>query len=160
MIAIILTLVVIHIVGQSYKYIFNEGIENRLIQLFDLDNEFCIPSLYSSCALLLSSVLLAIIAKDKNQKQDRYYQHWKYLAFIFLYLAVDEGIQIHERSIEPVRNALNVSGFFYYAWIIPAIILFSLFCLIYLKFVRSLPKKNPSIIYIMCDNFCYRCYRS
>ena len=149
LVAIILSLVVIHIVGQSYKYIFNEGIENRLIQLFDLDNEFCIPSLYSSCALLLCSILLAIIAKDKKKKQDRYYRHWKYLALIFLYLAVDEGIKIHERSIKPVRNALDLDGFFYYAWIVPAIVLFSLFCLIYLKFVRSLPKKTR-LLFILC----------
>ena len=93
--------------------------------------------------------MLAIIAKVKNKKQDRYYQHWKYLALIFLYLAVDEGVKIHERSIEPVRNALNLGGFFYYAWIVPAIILFSLFCLIYLKFVSSLPKKTR-LLFILC----------
>lgn len=149
LVAIILSLVVIHIVGQSYRYIFNEGIENKLIRLFNLDKEFCIPSLYSSCALLLCSILLAIIAKDKKKKQNRYYQHWKYLALIFLYLAVDEGIIIHERSIVKVRNALDLDGFFYYAWIVPAIILFSLFCLVYLKFVRSLPKKTR-ILFILC----------
>ncbi|NJR71316.1 MAG: hypothetical protein HC771_23860 [Synechococcales cyanobacterium CRU_2_2] len=33
---------------------------------------------------------------------------------------MDELMSIHEIFIEPVRGALNVSGVFYYAWIIPA----------------------------------------
>ena len=58
LIAIILTLVVIHIVGQSYKYIFNEGIENKLIRLFDLDNEF-LTAIISTILRLFNYVPLA-----------------------------------------------------------------------------------------------------
>lgn len=142
LITIIFCLVTLNLIGQTYKYIFNGGMGNGLIRLFSLRGEACIPSIYSSFALLLCSVLLAIIAKSKYQAKNCYRLHWKFLALIFLYLAIDEAAIIHELSGGITRDTLNTSGFLHHAWVIPGMILFSLFALIYLKFVLLLPAKT------------------
>lgn len=149
LIAVISCLVTLNLIGIFYQYVLNGERASDIIQLFTLNAEANIPSIYSSYALLLCSFLLAIIAKSKHQAKNRYRTHWKFLALLFLYLAIDEGASIHEVSIGKTRTILNTDGFFYYAWVIPAIILFSLFALVYLKFVLSLPKKTRSLC-VLC----------
>ena len=153
LITIISCLVTLNLIGIFLKHSLNikRADDNffNLIQTFSLDAESSLPSIYSSFTLLLCSVLLAIIAKYKYQETNRYRLHWKFLALIFLYLAIDEGAAIHELSLEKTRSAFNASGFFYFAWVIPAIVLFSLFVLIYLKFTLSLPRKTR-FLFILC----------
>lgn len=135
----IFALVVISTLGQVYSYVLAEGIQGNIVTLFYIDEEANIPTTFASFSLLLCSGLLAIIAKDKYGEVNRYRRHWKFLSLIFLYLAVDEAAEIHEMSMDITSKLLNTSGFFYFAWVVPAIILFSIFTLIYFKFVFSLP---------------------
>ena len=54
------------------------------------------------------------------------------LSIVFVFLAFDESISIHERLIIPLRQALDAGGIFYYAWIIPygiGIVLLSVFAI-------------------------------
>lgn len=139
---LVIALVIFSTTGQLYQYILANGNESRLIKLFYLGYEKNVPTAYSSLSLLCCSLLLAIIARSKNIHRDRYRGHWLALSLIFLYLAIDEAISIHEKSMDITRDLLNTGGFFYYAWIIPAIFLLGLFILIYLKFIRSLPQKT------------------
>ena len=149
LITIISWLVTLNLIGIFYQQGLNGKRGSSLIQLFRLDAETCIPSIYSSFTLLLCSVLIAIIARNKYREKDRYGRHWKFLALIFLYLALDEGARIHEISGDIIRTTFNANGFLYFAWVIPAILLFSLFSLYYLKFVLSLPKKTR-YLFILC----------
>ncbi len=148
-IVVISCLVTFDLIGKFYQYVLNGERASDIIQLFNLDSEANIPSTYSSFALLLCSFLLAIIAKRKHQGKNHYRLHWKFLALIFLCLAINEGAGIHEISVGKTRSLLHTDGFFYYAWVIPAMILFSLFALAYLKFVLSLPKKTRSL-FVLC----------
>ena len=138
---VICGLIVLSTLSQLYLYLIPGYKYTKLISFFYVDKESNLPTFYSSLALLFCSVLLAIIAKSKYKNYDKYRHYWKFLSLIFLYLSIDENAKIHEMTAATVRSFLNVSGFLYYAWVIPAIILFSLFALIYLKFVLSLPKK-------------------
>jgi hypothetical protein len=65
--------------------------------------------------------------------------HWRVLGFIFIYISIDEFSSIHEIFIEPIREALNTGGIFYFAWTIPVTILLVIFLLAYLRFVINLP---------------------
>ena len=153
LIVVISCLVTLNLIGIFYQYVLNGERASDIIQLFTLNAEANIPSIYSSYALIFCCFLLAIIAKSKHQTKNRYRTHWKFLALLFLYLALDEGASIHEVSIGKTRTILNTDGFFYYAWVIPAIILFSLFALVYLKFVLSLPKKTRSLFVLSAVMF-------
>lgn len=112
------------------------------IRLFDLNREANIPTWFSSLLLILNAFILAIIAVRTKAQQDPYHTQWFVLAVIFLYLSIDESALLHEMTEKPVRRALGVSGYLYFAWIIPA-----LFCLVVLgvyirRFLFDLPTKT------------------
>lgn len=91
--------------------------------------------------LLLCSVLLAGITLSRRAVSSHYVRHWGLLGAIFLYLAADELLQIHEESSGFLRSILGTDGFLYYTWIIPALILLFIFGALYASFVITLPAK-------------------
>lgn len=87
-------------------------------------------------------MLLATIAHIKRIASDRYVRHWQALSIIFLYLCLDEALSIHDgKFLLYLRSALNTSGFFYFAWVIPGIILVIICLLAFLGFLTHLPAK-------------------
>ncbi|WP_009632222.1 hypothetical protein [Synechocystis sp. PCC 7509] len=126
-------------------YLPDFPLRDTLASISNVDVEQNIPTLYSWSALLFCAMLLAIVAKIKQVAGDRHVNYWKALAIIFVYLALDEAIAIHEKFIEPLRSSLNTSGFLYYAWVIPgAIFAFAVF-LGFLKFINALPPKTKRL---------------
>lgn len=109
-------------------------------KLFNLRNERSIPTLYSSIALFLASILLMLIAQAHKKSQNPYMQ-WAILAIIFLFLSIDEASSIHEELVAPMRRIFGATGFFYYAWIIPYAIFLLGFVIAYSKFLLKLPKQ-------------------
>ncbi len=138
---IILILLSANISGILFRlYLGHNNITQWLYPLFDFNTEKNIPTLYSSFTLLCSCILLVCIASIHKRLGHPYF-YWSGLAIIFLFLSIDEIASIHEMLIAPVTKLLHVSGFLYYAWVIPygsALILFVLF---YLKFLLNLPRK-------------------
>jgi hypothetical protein len=137
----ILVLLLANIAGIVLWFYFDR---NTVIQFFtplvDFNTENNIPTLYSSLTLMCSSLLLFFIT-SLHKKKGNPYLYWLILAILFLFLSIDETASIHEMLIEPVTKLLHVSGFFFYAWVIPygvALVLLSAF---YMKFLFSLPKK-------------------
>jgi len=84
-----------------------------------------------------------IIALSKKKTSANYYPHWLGLALIFLFLAMDEALEIHEQFAGPVRSALDItSGPFYFAWVIPYGVALLIFLAAYLKFLIELPART------------------
>lgn len=121
---------------------------NHLFHLFDLDQEKSIPTFYAVLALLFSTGLLAVISRDSQRKGDRLYYYWAGLAVIFFFLSIDESISLHEKLIEPTKKLLNVSGIFYFAWIIPYSLFLIVFLLVYMKFLLQLPRGTAQLFII------------
>jgi hypothetical protein len=69
--------------------------------------------------------------------------HWAALSAGFLFMAFDETVSLHERLIEPVRLLLGEEnlGIWYFAWVVPAILLVLAIALVFLRFFVSLPPK-------------------
>nr|WP_254104903.1 hypothetical protein [Aliivibrio fischeri] len=109
-----------------------------IIRLFNVDKEMNVPTLYSSCAMIFASVLLALIAYVHFNKNEQYLA-WAGLSAIFLFLALDEMTELHEMLVGPVRNSLNTTGILYFAWVIPYAALLLVFGLTYFKFLFRLP---------------------
>jgi hypothetical protein len=109
---------------------------------FDLDGENNIPAYFSSFILLISAVLLGIIAEWHKRKHDLYYVHWLTLSVIFLFLSIDEAASLHEICIIPLRLAFNLSGIFYFPWVIGGFIFLLFLSLFYLKFFLNLPSNT------------------
>ncbi len=121
---------------------FFAKMQKRFIYLFDPNGEANIIAWYSASTILLCSLLLGIIAFVKKVDHDSYTLHWGILSFIFLYLSADEAAMLHEIADKPLREFLNLGGFFYYSWIIPAGVAFLIFGMAYLKFLIHLPSKT------------------
>ena len=142
---IICVLLCLSLFFQSLKYIFHLDFPgmNFLIYLFNVDQENNIPTFFSCILLLLAAQSLASIARHKTAGKQPYYRHWWLLSGLFLVVAIDEFAAMHERLSEIVRDKLHVSGFLYYAWIIPAFFFVLFLVIIYAGFVfRYLPKQT------------------
>lgn len=117
--------------------------DSLFVRLFDLNKEKNIPAVFSSFGLFTAGVLLFLIAYyDSNLKRS----FWTTLGFIFLLLAYDELFAFHENLIKPVREYLNVTGYLYFAWVIPYGIIVVLLLLAFYRFLNKLPVKTKRLI--------------
>jgi len=147
---LILLLILASTLGILMKYYFDyapKTIASGLINLFDVDKEQNIPTLYSSIALLVASILLALIANTHRKIQESYIP-WFILSLTMLFLAIDETASIHERFSGITQSTLNTTGYFYVAWIIPVGISVIIFGISYIKFLFRLPKETMVLFLI------------
>ncbi len=128
--------------GLGHDYVY--GLLPIAEQLFHVDLEQNISTLFSVTLLLCSGSLLVLIALLKRQRQDPDVSKWMILAGGFFYLATDEGWSLHEKLIEPVRGLLGHGdlGIFYFAWIIPAMAGVAVLGLLFLGFLARLPSST------------------
>ena len=116
-----------------------------LVPLFDVDREASIPTLFSTLLMLIVAIILGLIAMVRKKEQ-RAAGLWFLLAFIFLFLAVDEFSSIHERLNRPVRELLDTSGVFLFAWVIPYALLVLVLSVVYGRFVLALPARVQRLV--------------
>jgi len=138
----ILLLTVASVVSQIYKYTI--GHDRYIVDFFDLDKEWNLPTWYASTSLLFCSLLLAIIAFSLRKAKKSFFFHWILLSAIFLLLALDEGLRFHEQSITPLRGLFSSMGYesadlYYFPWVFPAAILLIIFLAGYFRFLINLP---------------------
>lgn len=128
----------------SIFFLFNTiGMEGKvtrlLIKLLNVNLEANLPTYFSSLLLLIDGILLALIAYG-NKAQGQKLWNWLGLSFIFVFLALDEMMQIHEQLNAPMTALFNTSGLLYFSWFIPYSIITILIGIAYFKFMMRLPK--------------------
>lgn len=120
------------------------GMENKVsrlvIKLLDFNLEANLPTYFSSLLLMGNGFLLALIGSRYKALGQKFW-HWYGLAAIFIFLAFDEMIQIHEQLRAPMEGLFNTSGLLYFAWFIPYIAVTIIIAIAYFKFMMRLPKK-------------------
>ncbi len=146
LLGMIVLLVILSIWGQYLKY-FQSFADIRpwmefwldlLIHKFDLNAETNIPTWYNTVLLLASSLFFFIIAAAKTAAADKFRYHWYGLAFLWLYFSIDELAVLHETLIKPVRNMTHLSSWFYFAWVVPGLIILAVLAVMYLGFFLHL----------------------
>ena len=142
--AALLTLVVIltaiSVTGHGLQYFYGTDRFVQFVRLFNLSGEGNIPAWFSSILLFSSALLLHDIAvAERNRGKRRFLKHWWALAIGFVYISMDEAAQIHELSIEPLRERFHTRGLLYEAWIVPATVVVVLLLVIYRRFLAHLP---------------------
>lgn len=143
---LIVSLLIANVAGIVYTIHLGQGQAYGIVPLFDFDTEKNIPTFFSSVMMVLCSVVLFLIAMN-NKKAHTSFIPWLGLSFVFLFLSIDEFSSIHERFIVPTRNALNATGFLYFAWVIPYGLALIVFVLAYTKFLFKLPK-NIALLFL------------
>lgn len=132
-------LVLIHIGLAILNYGFGHHHVFGLNSLFHLDREQNFPTWFSTLILFTSSLLLFIIHGIISEIKPN--KFWLFLSIIFLYLSADEMVSLHERLIVPLRHTLNLTGIFYYGWIVVGLIFVCFVGILSIPFLRKLPKK-------------------
>ncbi len=111
------------------------------LRFFDLNAEQTVPAWYSTALLIVAAVITAATAVGKSVNGEPFVGHWYGLSGIFVYLSMDEALEIHERAIEPVSNVIPVGGLLYFAWVVPGAIAVLAVGLIYLRFLANQPRR-------------------
>jgi hypothetical protein len=130
--AIAIFLLVAHLITIWMPYIFegfDHGLVRVLFSLFFIDGEGNLPAIFSTLLFLLNAGLFLMVGKAAGRAGESG-KIWLALSIVFVFLALDESISIHERLIDPLRETWNLTGIFYYAWIIPygiGVVLLSIF---------------------------------
>lgn len=110
-----------------------------LIRLADLDGENTVPTWFSTSLLLASAILFWVIGRYEATDGGHWPRHWTGLSLLFLGLSIDEAASFHEALSYPIRESLELDGFLYYAWVIPASVAVVIVAGIYARFVVWLP---------------------
>jgi hypothetical protein len=118
----------------------------RVAFLFDLNIEHNIPSYYSSILLLAAGVLLLCIATWARSRREPDVRYWTGLGAIFVFLSMDEMIELHEMLTNPLRYRFDLPGFLFYAWVIPYALFALTVALVYLRFLWRLPPRTRWLI--------------
>jgi hypothetical protein len=135
----VIILALISIPIQIGKYVFDY--REDWTRMFNLDREMNLPTWYTAFMLAFCALLLRVIALDKKTPRERYFRHWNFLSMLFLFLAADEVLQIHELFIIKDISRM-LPGIFYSVWVIPYGIALIIFAQKYWKFTRDLPNQT------------------
>lgn len=130
-------LVLANLAGLVVKFHLGEPEAHGWVALFDLDGERNVPSFFSTGLIMLCSAAMALLA-ERDRPANRL--AWQGLSLIFVFLAADELISLHERLIEPVRYGLHTSGLLYLGWLLPYGLAAAVVGLGYLRFLLRLPQ--------------------
>jgi hypothetical protein len=146
LLSIIALLIVLNLLERIIVHWLNSQGNGQVLSIyFNFDEEANLPTLYSSLILGFSSYLIATIATFKQQNKAKYAKHWQTLAWIFLYLAIDEICSIHELLIPILKRVIDAQGLLYFPWVIPAFCLVIIFLIIFRKFILALPSQTKSL---------------
>ncbi len=129
------TLLLIHISLTIYHYQVSE-IPWLVRQLFDVDEEYNIPTWFSSANLLLAATLTLVLARKKWLERDKWRVHWMLLGWGFLLLSLDEMAGLHE-SFNIVTEA---------SWAVYALPLIVVLVLVFMRFLYYLPVRTAALL--------------
>ncbi|HTL29547.1 MAG TPA: hypothetical protein VL282_10000 [Tepidisphaeraceae bacterium] len=122
-----------------------------VVKLFDFDAETNLPALFQTLSLGFVAVLLFGIASNRKAAGDPLAIYWKVLAWMFVFLMLDEGCSIHNNfhvySVH-TRAERDRQGIFYFSWTLAYGALMLPIGLWYLRFLFKLPRTYGVQIFI------------
>ena len=105
-----------------------------------------VPTFFSSILLLLAAVILLFIRSIVTNNKT----YWLGLSGIFLFLALDEALEIHEKVNLLAKKYItgNVANYLNLPWVLPYALIFGVAALFFLKFFKTLPRKTQRAVFI------------
>ena len=146
--AAVVCLVAAHVIVQVARFAMGDDRLFGLVTLLSLGSESNLPTFYASTAILFCALLLSLIGFMTWHSERRWSIYWFLLAFVFMFLALDEFAEIHERLSDPTRNLLGTGGLLHYAWVIPYGIGLIIFALAYIRFLVHIPRRTAALFIV------------
>lgn len=158
LLAITLILVGVSFGLQILRFKFGVDI-TRVQPLLDVSLEQNLPTFFSFVLMITISLILAVIAGLNVKRQMAYTSKWVVLALGFAYMAYDEGFHVHEDLVAVIRPLLweGRLGIFYYAWVIPGIILVVLLFFFFLRFLLFLSLRSRILFLLAASIYLTGC---
>lgn len=138
--AAVAILVAAHAVVLVMRYGFGHDRLLGIGPLFDMWREANVPTFASALGLAFCALLLGLVARHAAAAGERGRWHWRFMAVVFLFLAADEMLALHDRMTGPLRAALGASGALYHAWVVPYLAALLLLGAAYLPFLWRLER--------------------
>ncbi|MBN2029673.1 hypothetical protein JW824_05455 [bacterium] len=154
LIGIELLLIIASIAGQFSVFIIDHPRSLGLPPMFYLEDEYNIPTYFSSFLLGMAAFLLGLIAFSEEKGEDHFRRHWIFLAALFLFFSIDEAICLHERLNMAIRNIFGWKElvgwrkFFFSTWIVPGTIFSIILVLNNFRFFLQLPKRTKHLFFL------------
>lgn len=122
----------------------------NIIRWFDFNLESNVPTWFSLIILFFAALLFFIIWLHKKNNKYKGAHYWLTLCFIFIFISIDESVQLHEEVAKIVRPSVgnDVSGLLYWAWVIPYGIFAIVAALYFMRFVLSLPRQTRNLFFL------------
>ena len=136
LVLVVLSLTALSLIGQvAVHFAPDFVVRDRFAGTFNVDEEGNIPTLYSTLTLLGCAVLLRVIARTDREAGGRWSRHWTLMSIIFLGLAADEFLALHEE----VDSRLDLSGFTQWSWVAVGIVFVVAVALVFIRLIVQLP---------------------
>ncbi len=120
--------------------IYGFGAEKHWLDSLNMDRELNLPTLFSSTLLLMAALLMRRLGQSSDQIVA---QDWRLLSKIFIFLALDEALQIHEILIIPgLRNQVHPA--LASTWVVPYAILVLILLRRFRRFLGSISQATSS----------------
>jgi hypothetical protein len=122
----------------------------NIIKWFDFNLESNVPTWFSVIILTFAAILFFIIYIHKKNSKIKSAHYWLTLGFIFIFLSVDESVQVHEEVAKILRPSVSndVSGLLYWAWVIPYGLFAIAAAVYFMRFVLNLPKQIRNLFFL------------
>ncbi|WP_250398952.1 hypothetical protein [Synechococcus sp. MU1648] len=138
LLAITAGFLVAHCVVQVGIYGF--GAEKHWLDSLNMDRELNLPTLFSSSLLLISALLMQRLGHNSNPDAA---DDWRLLSKIFIFLALDEALQIHEILIIPgLRHQVHPA--LASTWVVPYAALALIMLWKFRSFLGSIPRATAT----------------
>ncbi len=132
--AITAGLLLAHSVVQVGIYAF--GAEKHWLDSLNMDRELNLPTLFSSAMLLMAALLMQRLGQSSDRIAA---QDWRLLSKIFIFLALDEALQIHEILIIPgLRHQVHPA--LASTWVVPYAVLTLILLWRFRRFLGSISR--------------------
>jgi hypothetical protein len=126
-----------------FRYVWPLPGSSYYVEFFAVSGEGKLPTFYSGLTLLAVAALLGLVWVHERRRHGPFRWHWAALAVIFVALAMDEMLALHEVASDFIRSRLHIEeGWFYNAWVIPAGVALGLVALVFFRFLVHLPART------------------
>ncbi|MFO0869197.1 MAG: hypothetical protein U0935_09705 [Pirellulales bacterium] len=138
-IAILLCLV--SFAGQVVEGRVSSPVVHKMTKWIDVNSEGNLPTWYSTVLIALAALLSYLAARAPHPVGQTTRGQWYGLTLAMLFVAADEGAQIHEK-INVLLKPLHGQETYYFAWVGPWSALVVVLALLFGKFLRGLPFRH------------------
>ena len=109
-------------------------------ELANINREANIPTWFSASILLVLALLLFLTTLHRRSNGQPWLG-WAGLTAIFTYISMDETGTIHEKLTPILQEQLELTGYFYFGWVVVGLAAVLVVGLVYLPFVKRLPPR-------------------